>query len=108
MNAKPVAQRRMHPHDRADVRISASPMSCTSAFPRSCWRVARQGPDGAAPPSPEPGSPLDRAIPSGVQPTAAFANRPDVLCADVPSQGTMSARAVARMYAALLGHIDGI
>jgi CubicO group peptidase (beta-lactamase class C family) len=71
-------------------------------------RVARQGPDGAAPPPPEPGSPLDRAIPSGVQPTAAFANRPDVLRADVPSQGTMSARAVARMYAALLGHIDGI
>jgi len=71
-------------------------------------RVARQGPDGAAPPPPAPGSPLDRAIPSGVQPTAAFANRPDVLRADVPSQGTMSARAVARMYAALLGHIDGI
>jgi CubicO group peptidase (beta-lactamase class C family) len=43
-----------------------------------------------------------------VQPTAAFANRHDVLCADVPSQGTMSARAVARMYAALLGHIDDI
>jgi CubicO group peptidase (beta-lactamase class C family) len=71
-------------------------------------RVARQGPDGAAPPPPAPGSPLDRAIPSGVQPTAAFANRPDVLRADVPSQGTMSARAAARMYAALLGHIDGI
>ena len=76
--------------------------------PQSLARVARQGPDGAAPPPPAPGSPLDRAIPSGVQPTAAFANRPDVLRADVPSQGTMSARAVARMYAALLGHIDGI
>jgi CubicO group peptidase (beta-lactamase class C family) len=71
-------------------------------------RVARQGPEGAAPTPPEPGSPLDRAIPPGVQPTAAFANRPDVLQAEVPSQGTMSARAVARMYAALLGHIDGI
>jgi CubicO group peptidase (beta-lactamase class C family) len=71
-------------------------------------RVARQGPEGATPPPPEPGSPLDRAIPPGVQPTAAFANRPDVLRADVPSQGTMSARAVARMYAALLGHIDGV
>ena len=76
--------------------------------PQLLARVARQGPDGAAPPPPAPGSPLDRAIPSGVQPTAAFANRPDVLRADVPSQGTMSARAVARMYAALLGHIDGI
>lgn len=71
-------------------------------------RVARQGPHGAAPPPPQPGSPLDRAIPPGVQPTADFANRPDVLRADVPSQGTMSARAAARMYAALLGHIDGI
>ena len=71
-------------------------------------RVARQGPDGAAPPPPEPGSPLDRVIPPGVQPTAAFANRHDVLRADIPSQGTMSARAVARMYAALLGHVDGV
>lgn len=71
-------------------------------------RVARQGPEGAAPPPPKPGSPLDRAVPLGVQPTAAFANRPDVLRADIPSQGTMSARAVARMYAALLGHIDGV
>ncbi len=71
-------------------------------------RVARQGPDGAAPAPPEPGSPLARVIPPGVQPTAAFANRPDVLRADIPSQATMSARAVARMYAALLGHVDGI
>jgi CubicO group peptidase (beta-lactamase class C family) len=71
-------------------------------------RGAPQGPEGAAPTPPEPGSPLDRAIPPGVQPTATFANRRDVLGADVPSQGTMSARAAARMYAALLGHIDGV
>jgi CubicO group peptidase (beta-lactamase class C family) len=70
--------------------------------------VARQGPDGAAPPPPEPGSPLDRAVPPGVQPTADFANRPDVLGADIPAQGTMTARAAARMYAALLGHADGV
>jgi CubicO group peptidase (beta-lactamase class C family) len=70
--------------------------------------VARQGPEGAAPAPPQPGSPLDRALPAGVQPTAAFANRRDVLSADIPSQGTMSARAVARMYAALLGHLDGV
>jgi len=63
-------------------------------------RVAPQGPEGAAPTPPEPGSPLDRAIPPGVQPTAIFANRRDVLGADVPSQGTMSARAAALMYAA--------
>ena len=71
-------------------------------------RVARAGPDGAAPPLPEPGSPLDRAIPAGVQPTAAFANHADVLLADIPSQGTMSARAAARLYAALLGYADGV
>lgn len=71
-------------------------------------RIARVGPEDAEPPRPEPGSPLDCAIPPGVQPTAAFANRRDVLTADIPSQGTMSARAVARMYAALLGHIEGI
>lgn len=71
-------------------------------------RVARQGPEGAEPPRPEPGSPLDRAIPPAVQPTAAFANRPDVLRADIPAQATMSARAAARMYAALLGHVNGV
>lgn len=71
-------------------------------------RVARQGPDGAEAPRPEPGSPLDRAVPPGVRPTAAFANRPDVLRAQIPAQATMTARAAARMYAALLGHIDGI
>jgi CubicO group peptidase (beta-lactamase class C family) len=69
-------------------------------------RVIRQG--GEAPPAPEPGSAAQRAIPPGVQPTAEFANRPDVLRADIPAQGTMSARAVARMYAALLGHVDGV
>jgi CubicO group peptidase (beta-lactamase class C family) len=71
-------------------------------------RVARAGPEGAAPPRPDPGSPRDRAVPPAVQPTAAFANRHDILAADIPSQGTMSARAAARMYAALLGHIDGV
>lgn len=71
-------------------------------------RVARQGPEGAAPQRPEPGSPQDRAVPMGVQPTAAFANRADVLRADIPAQGTMTARAAARMYAALLGHLDGV
>jgi CubicO group peptidase (beta-lactamase class C family) len=71
-------------------------------------KVARQGPDGAAPPAPDPGSPPDRAIPPGVRPTAAFVNRPDVLTAQIPSQGTMSARGAARMYAALLGHVDGV
>ena len=31
-----------------------------------------------------------------------------MLTADIPSLGTMTARGAARMYSALLGHIDGI
>jgi hypothetical protein len=41
-------------------------------------------------------------------PDAAFANRRDVVTAQLPSMGTMSARAMARRYAALLGHIPGM
>src|SRR6266540_1133528 len=71
-------------------------------------RVARHvAPDGPAPQLPEPGSPLDRAMPRGVVPDADYANRADVLTADIPSEGTMTARGVARMYAALLGQVKG-
>ena len=31
-----------------------------------------------------------------------------MLTADIPSLGTMTARGAARMYSALLGHVDGI
>ena len=72
-------------------------------------RVARQvGSAGPAPPLPEPGSPQGRAIPRGVIPNVEFANRADVLTSDIPSLGTMTARGVARTYAALLGHVDGV
>ncbi|MFN8518741.1 MAG: serine hydrolase domain-containing protein [Chloroflexota bacterium] len=72
-------------------------------------RVARQVASSGAPASrPEPGSPLDRAMPPGVVPDAAYANRPGVLMCDIPSEGTMSARGVARLYAALLGHVPGV
>lgn len=40
--------------------------------------------------------------------TAAYGNRPNVLQADIPAGGTTTARAVARMYAALLGEVDGV
>jgi CubicO group peptidase (beta-lactamase class C family) len=39
--------------------------------------------------------------------TAAYGNRADVLSANIPAGGTVTARAVARMYAALLGDVDG-
>jgi CubicO group peptidase (beta-lactamase class C family) len=75
-------------------------------------RVARQvAPTPAQDPAetrPEPGSPLELAMPPGVVPDAEYANRPDILTCDMPSEGTMTARGVARMYAALLGHVDGV
>ena len=40
--------------------------------------------------------------------TAAYGNRADVLSANIPAGGTVTARAVARMYAALLGQVDGV
>ncbi|MFB7473726.1 serine hydrolase domain-containing protein [Kitasatospora sp. NPDC056184] len=52
--------------------------------------------------------PLFRATPPAVTPGAAYGNDPVVLTSDIPSGGTMSARAVARMYAALLGEVDGV
>ncbi len=48
------------------------------------------------------------AAPMAAMPDAAFGNRADVLTSDIPAGGTMSARAVARMYAALLGEVDGV
>ncbi|GAA4223624.1 CubicO group peptidase (beta-lactamase class C family) [Streptosporangium album] len=48
------------------------------------------------------------AGPLAVLPDAAFGNRADMLTTDIPAGGTMSARAVARMYAALLGEVDGV
>ena len=40
--------------------------------------------------------------------TAAYGNRADVLSSDIPAGGAVTARAVARMYAALLGEVDGV
>src|SRR6266508_2446450 len=41
-------------------------------------------------------------------PNAELGNRRDILMADIPAGGKMTARAVARMYAALLGQVDGV
>lgn len=46
-------------------------------------------------------------MPPGVVPDADYANRPDLLTCEVPSEGTMSARGVARIYSALLGQVEG-
>src|SRR5918995_1087650 len=40
--------------------------------------------------------------------TAEHTNRADVRSANIPAGGTVTARSVARMYAALLGEVDGV
>lgn len=49
-----------------------------------------------------------KMAPRGIFPTAEFGNRADILMADIPAGGKMSARGVARMYAALLGEVGGV
>jgi CubicO group peptidase (beta-lactamase class C family) len=53
-------------------------------------------------------APFFKLGPRAVTPTAEFGNRRDILMADIPAGGKMSARAVARMYAALLDEVDGV
>src|ERR1700686_1803471 len=70
-----------------------------------------------APPNPEamaamasmpPDLPMFKAGPMTLMPTAQLGNRADILAADIPAGGKTSARAIARMYAALLGDVEGI
>ena len=53
-------------------------------------------------------APFFKLGPRAVTPTAVFGNRADILMADIPAGGKMSARAMARMYAAMLGEVDGV
>jgi CubicO group peptidase (beta-lactamase class C family) len=53
-------------------------------------------------------SPFFKWGPPATFPTAELGNRADILMADIPAGGKMSARAMARMYAALLGEVDGV
>jgi len=55
-----------------------------------------------------PDLPMFKSAPPELFPTAAFGNRADTLAADIPAGGKTSARAIARMYAALLGEVDGV
>jgi CubicO group peptidase (beta-lactamase class C family) len=54
-----------------------------------------------------PDLPMFKAGPMSLMPTAQLGNRTDILAADIPAGGKTSARAIARMYAALLGEVDG-
>ena len=55
-----------------------------------------------------PDLPMLRSAPMALFPSATFGNRPDTLAADIPAGGKVSARAIARLYAALLGEVDGV
>ena len=59
-------------------------------------------------PAMPPDLPMFKAAPMSLMPDAAFGNRPDTLAADIPAGGKTSARAIARMYAAILGEVDGV
>jgi CubicO group peptidase (beta-lactamase class C family) len=60
-------------------------------------------------PSPEPGSLFARVFPSTLGSFDATFNRADVRRAVIPAAGgIMSARALARLYAALVGFVDGV
>jgi CubicO group peptidase (beta-lactamase class C family) len=54
-----------------------------------------------------PDSPMFRIGPWEAT-SAAYGNRADVRQADIPAGGTVTSRGVARMYAALLGPVDGV
>jgi CubicO group peptidase (beta-lactamase class C family) len=65
-------------------------------------------PEGFTPPQLPPDLPMFKAAPMSLFPNAQLGNRGDVLSADIPAGGKTSARAIARMYAALLGEVDGV
>ncbi|MFB4290203.1 serine hydrolase domain-containing protein [Nonomuraea sp. ATR24] len=52
--------------------------------------------------------PMFKAGPMSLFPTAALGSREDYLTADIPAGGKTTARAIARLYAALLGDVDGV
>jgi CubicO group peptidase (beta-lactamase class C family) len=52
--------------------------------------------------------PMLRAAPLALYPTPQLGNRTDILSADIPAGGKTSARAIARMSAALLDEVNGV
>jgi CubicO group peptidase (beta-lactamase class C family) len=64
--------------------------------------------DAGVMPAMPPDLPMFKAGPMTLFPTAQLGNRADILIADIPAGGKTSARAIARMYAALLGEVDGL
>jgi CubicO group peptidase (beta-lactamase class C family) len=52
--------------------------------------------------------PMFRAAPMSLFPNADLGNDPQVIGADIPAGGKTSARAIAKMYAALLADVNGL
>ncbi|NRQ40819.1 beta-lactamase family protein [Nonomuraea sp. NN258] len=52
--------------------------------------------------------PMFKAAPMSLMPNAELGNRTDFLSADIPAGGKTSARAIARLYASLIGEVDGV
>jgi CubicO group peptidase (beta-lactamase class C family) len=73
-------------------------------------RLARleDAPSAGHMPEMPPDLPMFKAGPMSTFPNASMGNRADVLSADIPAGGKVSARAIARMYAALLTEVDGV
>ncbi|MEV6414556.1 serine hydrolase domain-containing protein [Kribbella sp. NPDC051718] len=55
-----------------------------------------------------PDFPLFKSGPRSLFPNAALANNVEVTMADIPAWGTVTARGLARMYAALMSEVDGV
>ncbi len=54
------------------------------------------------------GSPFFQAIPPAIQPSPTLGNEPGYLTVHNPASGTMTADALARMYAAVIGDVGGV
>ena len=65
-------------------------------------------PDPAMMAAMPPDLPMFKAGPMSLMPNAELGNRADIIAADIPAGGKTSARATARMYAGLMGNLDGI
>ncbi|TCC31919.1 serine hydrolase domain-containing protein [Kribbella speibonae] len=51
---------------------------------------------------------FENVVPRAMQPRAAVLNRPEQLAVEDPSSGILTARGIAKLYAALIGEVDGV
>jgi CubicO group peptidase (beta-lactamase class C family) len=51
---------------------------------------------------------FERVVPPAMQPRAAVLNDPAELAVEDPSAGILTARGIAKLYAALIGEVDGV